>query len=157
LNYGRIYNGIRVEDARYQELLIGYRSSVLQAAQEVEDAMAGYTRSREAQVAEERAVVAALRSVEISMVQYREGAVDFQRVLDAQRSLLQEQNSLTQTRSAVTTTLIALYKALGGGWEARQGEPFVHTNTQDEMSRRTNWSDMLTQPRAPEATPAAKP
>ena len=58
-------------------------------------------------------------------MQYREGAVDYQRVLDAQRSLLQQQNSLAQTRSSVATNLIALYKALGGGWELRQGEPVV--------------------------------
>jgi NodT family efflux transporter outer membrane factor (OMF) lipoprotein len=154
LNYGRIRNTIRVEDARYQQLLISYRSSVLQAAQEVEDAIAGFARSKEAQVSEERAVVAAQRSVEISMVQYREGAVDFQRVLDAERSLLVEQNNLAQIRSAVTTNLIALYKALGGGWEQRQSQPFVPDNTQDEMARRTSWSDMLTQPAASDVRPA---
>ena len=54
-------------------------------------------------------------------MQYREGAVDYQRVLDAQRSLLQQQNNLAQSRSSVATNLIALYKALGGGWEARAG------------------------------------
>ena len=72
-------------------------------------------------------------------------------MLDAQRSLLQEQNSLTQTSSGATTNLIALYKALGGGWELRQGgQPIVPAETQHEMEARTGWGDMLTSPRAPE-------
>ena len=53
------------------------------------------------------------------MLQYQEGVVDYQRVLDSQRFLLQQQNNLAQTRSSVTVNLIALYKALGGGWELR--------------------------------------
>jgi hypothetical protein len=76
--------------------------------------------------------------------------VDYQRVLDAQRVLLQQQNSLTQTRSSVATQLIALYKALGGGWELSQGKPFVPQRARDEMNERTNWGDMLSEPRAVE-------
>ena len=93
------------------------------------------------------------------MIQYREGAVDYQRVLDAQRSLLQQENTLTQARSSVATQLIALYKALGGGWELRQGQPFVRQQTEREMKERTSWGDLLSEP--PEAereqsTPPAK-
>ena len=54
--------------------------------------------------AAERRDRGAQRSVELALVQYREGAVDYQRVLDAQRSLLQEQNTLAQTRSSVAPT-----------------------------------------------------
>ena len=83
---------------------------------------------------EQTAVTSAQRSVQLALVQYREGATDYQRVLDAQRSLLQEQNSLAQTSSGVATNLIALYKALGGGWELRQGgQPVVPVQTQREM------------------------
>ena len=56
---------------------------------------------------------------------------------------MQQQNNLAQTRSSVATNLIALYKALGGGWELRQGQPVVPEQTQDEMKERTNWGDML--------------
>ena len=84
---------------------------------------------------------------------------DYQRVLDAQRSLLQQQNSLAQTRSSVATNLIALYKALGGGWELRQGQPVVPERTQNEMKERTNWGDMLVaaaaRPEAPTDPPPA--
>jgi len=152
LNYGRITNSVRVEDARFQQLLVAYRDTVLRAAQEVEDAIAGFLNAQQAATFQQNAITAAKRSVELSMVQYREGATDFQRVLDAQRSLLQEQNTFAQTNSSVATNLVALYKALGGGWEMRQGQPVVPAPTQQEMKQRTWWGDVLAEPRSPETT-----
>jgi NodT family efflux transporter outer membrane factor (OMF) lipoprotein len=149
LNYGRLTNGVRVEDARFQELLVGYRDTVLKAAQEVEDAMSGFVNAEASMVFVQNAVAAARRSVELAVVQYREGAVDYQRVLDAERSLLQQQDSLARTTSSAATSAIALYKALGGGWALRQGQPVVPAETQREMEDRTNWGDLLSQPNAP--------
>ena len=150
LNYGRLTSNVRVEDARFQQLLVAYRQTVLQAAREVEDALIGFLNLQQAMGFEQASVVAAQRSVDLSFVQYREGAVDFQRVLDAQRALLQEQNRLAQTNSDVVTNLIALYKALGRGWEMREGQPIVPEATQKEMKERTNWGDLLGPPPAPE-------
>jgi NodT family efflux transporter outer membrane factor (OMF) lipoprotein len=155
LNYGRLTNGVRVQDARFQELLVNYRDTVLKAAQEVEDGMVGFLNAQEQTTFEQRAVTSAGRAVELSIIQYREGATDYQRVLDAQRSLLQEQNSLAQARSSVVTNLIAVYKALGGGWESRAGQPVVPQQTQAEMQDRTNWGDMLSEPRKPETQEAS--
>jgi NodT family efflux transporter outer membrane factor (OMF) lipoprotein len=158
-SYGRISNNVRVEDARFQQALVNYRNTVLKAAQEVEDALTGFLHAQEAAVFQQGSVTAAQRSEEIALIQYQEGAVDYQRVLDSQRFLLQEVNSLAQTRSTVTVDLIALYKALGGGWEMREGQPVVPVGTQKEMKERTNWGDMLSEPRAPERkanTPATK-
>jgi outer membrane protein TolC len=146
-NYGRIENAVRVEDARFQQLLVDYRNTVLKAAQEVEDALVGFLHAQEATVFEQNAVASAARSVELSVTAYREGAVDYQRVLDAQRSLLDEENRLTESSSSVATNLIALYKALGGGWELRQNDPVVPEQMQNEMKKRTNWGGMLSQPR----------
>jgi NodT family efflux transporter outer membrane factor (OMF) lipoprotein len=158
LNYGRIENNVRVQDARFQQLLVDYRNTVLKAAQEVEDALVGFLKSKDAVGFEENSVKAAQRSVEIAASAYQEGAVDYQRVLDAQRSLLREETALTQTRSAVATNLVALYKALGGGWELSRGQPVVPAATQAEMKERTNWGDMLSTPRHTEVrTPAAAP
>jgi NodT family efflux transporter outer membrane factor (OMF) lipoprotein len=159
-NYGRLTNAVRVEDARFQQLLVSYRDTVLKAAQEVEDALAGFLHAQEAMVFEQGAVTSAARSVELSFVMYREGATDYQRVLDAERSLLEQQDSLAQTTSSVATNLIALYKALGGGWELRDGQPFVPEGTQAEMRARTSWGDVLSEPRKPETKqnpPPAKP
>ncbi len=150
-NYGRLTNNVRVEDARFQQLLVNYRDTVLRAAQEVEDALAGFINSQEELVFEQGAVTAAQRAVELSLTQYREGATDYQRVLDAQRSLLEQQNELTQSNSSVATSLIALYKALGGGWELRQGQPVVPEATQNEMKARTGWGGLLSPPPAPRA------
>jgi NodT family efflux transporter outer membrane factor (OMF) lipoprotein len=147
-NYGRIKNNIRVQDARFQQSLVDYQNTVLRAAQEVDDGLIGFLKAQEAAVFGQNAVAGAQRSVNLAFVQYREGAVDFQRVLDTQRSLLQEENALAQTRSAIATHLIALYKALGGGWELRQGQPFVPDSTQVEMRNRTDWGDLLEKPPA---------
>src|SRR5262245_25596869 len=145
-NYGRIRNNERVQDARLQQLLVSYDNTVLHAAQEVEDGLTGYLRAQEAAGFAQSAAAAAQKSVDLALIQYREGAVDYQRVLDAQRSLLQEQNGLAQTRSSIATNLISLYKALGGGWEMRVGQPFVSDSTRVQMQSRTNWGDYFTKP-----------
>lgn len=145
LDYGRTKNRVRVEDARFQQLIVGYQNTVLKAAQEVEDSLVAYLKAQEATVFHQNAANAARRSVELAFIQYREGAVDFQRVLDAQRSQLQEENNLASVHSAVATNLIALYKALGGGWETRSGQPFIPEGTRQEMQKRTNWGDYFTQ------------
>lgn len=145
-NYGRIENNVRVQDARFQQLLVNYKNTVLKAAQESEDALIGFLKSQESTTYTQNSVQAAQRSVEIALVQYREGAVDYQRVLDTQRALLQEEIRLTETRSSIATNLIALYKALGGGWELRQGQPIIAESTLTEMQKRTNWGRLLPPP-----------
>jgi hypothetical protein len=97
----------------------------------------------EATSAQQDAVTAAHRSVEIAVIQYREGAVDFQRVLDAERSQLQVEDELVHLRSSAATNVISLYKALGGGWEMSVGQPFVNNATRIEMERRTNWGNLF--------------
>jgi NodT family efflux transporter outer membrane factor (OMF) lipoprotein len=151
-NYGRITNAVRVQDARFQQLLVAYRETVLKAAQEVEDALAGFLNAQQAATFEQNAVTSAQKSVQLAVAEYREGAVGYERVLDAQRALLQQESNLAQNNSAIATSLIALYKALGGGWELRQGQPVVPEPTQHEMNERTDWGDILTKPRPLEAT-----
>jgi len=145
LNYGRIRNRVRVQDARFQQLVAGYQNTVLRAAQEVEDAMAAFLRTQEEAGFLSNSVVAAARSVELSLIQYREGLVDYQRVLDTQRFLAQEQDLLTATTGSVVLNLVAMYKALGGGWEIRVGKDFVPEETKAEMRERTGWGKLLEQ------------
>ena len=123
---------------------------MLKAAQEVEDALAGFLNAQEAVVFEQNAVDRR-RSARWSWrwCSTARAPSDYQRVLDAQRSLLQEQNSLAQTSSSVATNLIALYKALGGGWELRQGPAGrARSRRSARWKQRTNWGDMLSPPRA---------
>jgi NodT family efflux transporter outer membrane factor (OMF) lipoprotein len=142
--YGRITNQVRVEDARFQELMVNYESTVLQASQEVEDAMVSFLRSKEAVMFLAEAVQASKRSVDLSLIQYREGLVDYQRVLDTQRFLTEQQDDLVFTAGTVVTSLVGMYKALGGGWEIRGGQDFVPAEIKKQMAERTNWGDLLT-------------
>jgi NodT family efflux transporter outer membrane factor (OMF) lipoprotein len=151
LNYGRIANAVRSQDARFQQALVSYEDTVLRAAREVEDALIGFLKSQQRAGNLQRSVTAAQRAVELSFIQYREGAENFQRVLDAQSRLLQERNSLAETRSAIATNLIALYRALGGGWEIRNGKPAVPEAMQAQMASRTDWGKLLPTPMPPPA------
>jgi NodT family efflux transporter outer membrane factor (OMF) lipoprotein len=150
LNYGRIKNNVRVQDARLQELIVSYQNTVLRAAAEVENALVGFLRSQDQARLLGESVDAAKRSVDLSLIQYRDGAVDYNRVLDSQRSLATQQDTYTQARGDISTNLVALYKALGGGWEVRLGEDFVPEATKEQMRQRTNWGKLLGEP-APES------
>jgi NodT family efflux transporter outer membrane factor (OMF) lipoprotein len=141
LNYGRIRNNIRVQDARLQQALIAYRESVIQAAREVEDAMATYVGTIEQDVILRRAVESAQRSNELSMLRYKEGLSDYQRVLDAQQSLFGQQGRYIDNRGAAVLAVVDLYKALGGGWEIHGGTYTMSSETQEQMEQRTNWGD----------------
>jgi NodT family efflux transporter outer membrane factor (OMF) lipoprotein len=154
-NYGRITNSIRVEDARFQQLAVDYENAVLQAVQEVEDAMIAYLRTQDKVAFLADAVAAYKSSVDLSTLQYKEGLVDFQRVLDAQQNLAQQQDNLMATTGDVGLNLISLYKALGGGWEMRAGQDFVPGDIKAEMKERTNWGDLLS-PDELEYPPAEK-
>jgi NodT family efflux transporter outer membrane factor (OMF) lipoprotein len=152
-NYGRIKNQVRVEDALLQQLIVNYEDTVLRAHQEVEDSLVGFLRKQEEAGFLHGSVTASQRSVDLSMLQYREGLVDYQRVLDSQRFLTDQQDLWTATRGDVILNLIAMYKAMGGGWQIREGQAFVSKDNMDEMQQRTNWGDLL-EPKA-WATPAS--
>ncbi len=160
LNYGQITNNVRAQDARFEEAIVNYQDTVLKAAREVEDALIGFLKAQEATDSNRKSVTAAEEAVRLSFIRYREGAEDFQRVVDSERALLQQKNRLAQTRSDIATNLIALYKALGGGWEIREGRPVVSEALQAEMASRTNWGGLLpappppTTPKLPLPTPA---
>ena len=116
---------------------------MLKAAQEAEDGLSAFLRSQEEVSFLRESVEGATRSVELSMIQYREGLVDYQRVLDTQRAQTQTQDLLTSTQGAVLLNLIATYKALGGGWESRIGKDFVPEEIKEEMMKRTDWGHLL--------------
>jgi NodT family efflux transporter outer membrane factor (OMF) lipoprotein len=141
LNYGRIRNNIRVQDARLQQALIVYRETVIQAAREVEDAMTGYVGALEQDRILAQAVESAKRSNDLSMLRYREGFSDYQRVLDAQQSLFAQQARYVGNRGGAVLAVVDLFKALGGGWELHGGSYEVSPETQEEMQQRTNWGD----------------
>jgi NodT family efflux transporter outer membrane factor (OMF) lipoprotein len=154
LNYGQITNNVRVQDAKFQELLIGYQNTVLKAQQEVEDGIAVFLNSRDAVGYLEYSVKAASGAVRIAMIQYREGTRDFTTVLTAEQNLYQAQSNLAVAQGSVPLGLIEAYRALGGGWQIREGQDLVPAATREEMEQRTDWGRLLTpdllQPKAPD-------
>jgi NodT family efflux transporter outer membrane factor (OMF) lipoprotein len=142
-NYGRIKNNVRVQDARLQQLIVNYQNTVLEASREVEDGLVGFLRAKEQVVFLAQSVESAERSVELALLQYRDGVADYQRVLDTQQALVTQQDLLTARRGDIATFLISMYRALGGGWEIRQGKDFVPVETKELMKERTNWGELL--------------
>lgn len=142
-NYGQITNQVRAQDAVFQQAVLGYQQQVLQAQREVEDALVAFLRAQEAVDSLTRAVAAARRSVELATIQYREGQTDYTTVLTAQQALLRQQDQLAVARGDVPQGLIAMYRALGGGWQIREGRPLVPAKIKAEMAERTDWGGLL--------------
>ncbi len=140
-NYGRIRNNIRVEDARLQQALVAYHETVIQAARETENAMASFAGTQDQDRILREGVAAAHRSADLSLLRYKEGFADYQRVLDSQQSLFGQQQRYARNRGDVLRSLIAVYRSLGGGWTSER--QFVDEATREEMQKRTNWGDLL--------------
>ena len=143
-NYGRIKNRVRVQDALFQQLAVNYENTVLRALKEIEDSMVAFLQSQEEEGYLKDSVEASKRSVDLSMLQYREGLTDYQRVLDSQRFLAAQADAYTTSSGNVVLNLVALYKALGGGWQIRAGKDFVSEKNMKEMRDRTDWGGLLT-------------
>jgi len=121
LNYGRIRNDIRAEDARFRQAVINYQNTVLMANKEVEDAIVGFLREQERVRSLRRAVAETEEALRIGMLLEDQGVADFDylRVIDCQRQLVQQQDTLAESRGKIAMNLVAVYKALGGGWRMR--------------------------------------
>lgn len=143
LNYGRIISAVRAQDAIYEQAAAKYQETVLRAAGEVEAGLSRFLRSRERTVKLADSVVAARRSVEISLIQYRAGAVDFIRVNDAQTVQLQQEDLLVRSHANIALGAIAAYRSLGGGWEIRGDSELVDPATVERMRKTVDWGDVL--------------
>jgi NodT family efflux transporter outer membrane factor (OMF) lipoprotein len=143
LNYGQITNNVRVQDARFQELIFRYQNTVLRAQQEVEDAMTGFLQSWKSKILLTEAVAAAKQAVKLAVIQYRNGATDYTTVITSQQILLDGQESLAVARGAVPQGLVGIYRSLGGGWELREGKPYLPAEITATMGNRTDWGALL--------------
>jgi len=143
LNYGQLSNNVRVQDARFQQFLLAYQRAVLTAQQDVEDNLVAFLRSQDRADLLARSVTSSQRAVDLAILQYREGITDFTTVLTAQQALLAQQDSLASTLGSISTSLVGIYRALGGGWETREGEDLVPAEIKAEMRQRTDWGKLL--------------
>lgn len=116
LNYPATKANIQAAESRERQSLTNYEKTVLTALKDVEDALAGYTKEKERQAALANAADANRKALELAGLRYEKGLSNFLDVLDAQRSLYSSEDALTQNRANISENVVALYKALGGGW-----------------------------------------
>ena len=122
---GKVRFAMRAEQARTDQAAAAYQRTVLGALRDVETALVSYAQS---QVRHERLaaeVTADREAVNIATRLYRQGLNDFLSVLDAERSLYAADDKLAQIDRDTALALVALYKALGGGWQAQDNTPDV--------------------------------
>ena len=120
LNYGRIENAIKAQEARFRQSVYAYQDAVLRANREAEDAIVSYFKARERTGSLSESVAAAMRTVEITYDQYRQGAIDFTPVFLFEATLTNQQDELARSQGDIALSLVDLYRSLGGGWEAQQ-------------------------------------
>ena len=145
LNYGQITNAVRAQDAAFQQSALKYINLVLKAQQEVQDSITAFIESKKAERYLTTANAAATKTTQLAMIRYREGESDYTPVLDAERQQLSVQTSLTNAQGEIPKALVALYRALGGGWQIRNGNDIVPEQLKHEMATRTNWGPLLNQ------------
>ena len=115
---GRLQGALQLQEGRQQEAAIGYQKTVLRAWQEVDDAMVAYQASQRRRDSLEQAVAHNQRALDSVHQQYAQGTVDFLNVLTVQNALLANEAALVDSTAAVSLSLVDLYAALGGGWQA---------------------------------------
>ncbi len=115
---GRIRQKVAVQTALQEEALGAYEAAVLTALKDVENALTAYANERDRRDALREAEAAGSGAFRLAREKYASGLIDFQTVLDTQKSLLSVQNTLASSEADVTADLIRLFKALGGGWDS---------------------------------------
>jgi multidrug efflux system outer membrane protein len=119
-NWGSIKANIEGKKARHQELLYAYRAAVLNAFKEVEDALTSLDQERQRQEQLKAAEAAEKLAFDLAQERYLKGLTGFLDVLTAERSLLVRRLALIESQAKLAGQRVALYKALGGGWEVKE-------------------------------------
>src|SRR5688572_3553154 len=109
---------VAVADARADAALASYELAVLRALEETENAFVTYGTHRQRLESVVEQATASRTAAELARIQYREGATDFLRLLDAERTLLEAEDAVAAAESDLNASVVLIYKALGGGWEA---------------------------------------
>jgi outer membrane protein TolC len=145
-DYGRIENNVRLQDARLQQSIESFQNSVLQAAQEIDNAAYSAAKTYELQAILVDTVASARRSLELANTLYVEGYADFSRVLEAQRAVFAQTSNELSNRGNHISSIISLYKALGGGWVDTPTDELIPQSTRETMQQRSDWGELLTAP-----------
>lgn len=143
--YGRVKNNIRFEDASFQETLTNYNKKVLQAVNEVTNALEAYDLYSQQKALRLQSVNSSIRAFNISMTQYENGQISFERLLSSVEKMTRAEDSYASIKGDVANQVVALYKSLGGGWQAQTGKPFLSETIAKQMNERSDWNGYLDQ------------
>lgn len=116
-NWGKLNANIDSKKAQFEQTFLTYQSTVLSAFKEVEDALIAYSKEQQRHKALAKAVAANQLAVQLANERYQKGLTAFLDVLTSQTALYQAQSLLVTSESQLSSNLVALYKALGGGWQ----------------------------------------
>jgi len=116
-NWGKLNANIDSKKAQFEQTFLTYQSTVLSAFKEVEDALIAYSKEQQRHKALAKAVAADQLAVQLANERYQKGLTAFLDVLTSQTALYQAQSLLITSESRLSGNLVALYKALGGGWQ----------------------------------------
>lgn len=117
LNYGRIHNNVRAQDAKFQALVAAYQETVLRANAEVEDGIAAFLRAQERAKLLDESVAGMSQAAELAAREYQTGTTDFNWLATIQQNLVVEQDLQAQAHGDIAQGLVEIYRALGGGWQ----------------------------------------
>lgn len=119
LQYGRLLNAVRLQDATFQQFVANYQNTVLNAAEDVENFLVQFLKAQEQTKDQRASVEDAEKGVVIVLAQYKAGTVDFTRVTQLEQALAVAEDGLAVAEGSIATGLIGVYRALGGGWQLR--------------------------------------
>lgn len=125
---GRLSSRVTAQNAVQQQALIAYEQTVLVALEEMENALTAYANSHERRAALQNASTSARNAALMARQRYEGGLIDFQSVLDTDRTLLSSEDSLASAELDERAALISLYKAMGGGWNEDAALPVASTD-----------------------------
>jgi outer membrane protein, multidrug efflux system len=115
-NHGRIRWNIKAQDARLDQAILRYEDTIRHSLEDVENSFTSYESERRQRAKLQEAMASNRRAVELAQELYTAGLADFLSVLEAEKDLYKSESELAQSEARVSTNLVALYKALGGGW-----------------------------------------
>jgi len=146
---GAIVDQVRVQDAAFQQAVLNYQNTVLQAQAEVEDALSTIATSRSRTESLRKALSSARQAAKLAVDLYESGQSDYSNVIVAQQALLSVQSDYTQSRTDTLLGYVQAFKALGGGWDGSMKVPKLPNELIAEMEERTDWGQALKQPETP--------
>ena len=132
-NMGRVRAGVDSAEARAQEALANYQSTIIQAFRDVGDSLVEYRKRREFRLQQEALVISSRDAARLADIRYTGGVTSYLEVLDSQRQLFDAELELVRANRDELLAIVRLYRALGGGW---QEEPQASAKVADEQEKR---------------------